>query len=701
MDQYHQSHGALAGFMDSMQQDSNMSAYSMFGAQQYPENLAFWHDPSAAPPAMTIAAPSYKQPTLLHPLPDQKKHKRTRSGCFTCRSRRIKCDESRPVCERCRKGSRDCVYPTPAAGSSKTGTRTSAKTRAGRPHSQGSDSSGKLETEEISPLEPILDEDEPDSAADQASRPSPSSSTGQSRPDLHRSQSGQSLRKPSLKTVSEAGSFGMEPGSSPSTESSRFESVSVRSASVTQTTTDMLNSARVSEDLRYYLNFYQEFITPGHFFLRRGSMVFVQHSIIELALQYEPLLYALVGFAAYHHTLQSSGGKIYTFLKYYNKALVLLRKSLSSGEEHTEATLCTVLVLTTFEEYTGDWLNLIDHHQAAYALMQELLTPESSNLNELHTNIFLWYARFDVVAGILAGTEAILSRDWYLAKEQYDAEQASLYPEDARKQLELVASINRRFGLDMASLYAKLSQGMIPFEDFAVQNELLGQTIERAKNIMRSFDDCEYTVRSYPDQQPLTEDDIVDPYVPGRIHEGPLWDANYIWIDLLSTELMYKYQTMLALRQPLLPELTALAWEQAQLMETINRWPQKPNGACIGFKNSIGITSMFLPRDTKNEIWCRRRIAQMEQTGYILQPKFREVLSAVWQDPELMHWWLPNDEGFSDLVHEIRTMTDDRQKQPRDDFRSSVRDMKSMFWKLNVNDEGDELSPGSSQGGFS
>ena len=358
---YHQPQAALAGLFDSMQ-DSSMSAYSMFGASQYPENLAFWHDPSAPPPAMTVPAPSYpKQSTILQPLSDQKKHKRTRSGCFTCRARRIKCDESRPVCERCRKGSRDCVYPSPNSGSSKTGARASAKARAARPPSQGSDSSGKVEPEEFSPLEPILDEDESHSSAGQASRPSPSSSSSQTRPDLHRSQSGQSLRKPSLTTVSESGSFTIDAGSSPSTESSRFESVSVRSASVTQSTTDMLNAARVPEDLRSYLNFHQEFITPGHFFLRRGSTTFIQHSIIELALQYEPLLYALVGFAAYHHTLQTPGGKLYTFLKYYNKALVLLRKSLGSGEEHNEATLCTVLVLTTFEVFTHPTLSYRYH----------------------------------------------------------------------------------------------------------------------------------------------------------------------------------------------------------------------------------------------------------------------------------------------------------------------------------------------------
>jgi len=247
--------------------------------------------------------------------------------------------------------------------------------------------------------------------------------------------------------------------------------------------------------------------------------------------------------------------------------------------------------------------------------MRELLTPESVNLIELHTNIFLWYARFDVVVGILAGTEAILSRDWYVAKEQYDEEQAALYPDDSYKQLVLVASINRRFGLDMASLYAKLSRGMIPMDEFAEQNDKLGQTLERAKDILRQFDDSEYTVYSYPNKQPLTEADIVDPYTPGTIHRGPLWDANYAWIDLLSTATMFKYQSMLTLQQPLLPELAQLALDQCRLIETIDRWPDRGNGHCIGFKNSIGMASMFLPKDHKHQMWARRKIAMMEWNG--------------------------------------------------------------------------------------
>ena len=347
---YQSSQAALAGFLDSMQQDSSTSAYSLFGPTQYPESVAFWHDPSAAP-TMTVA-PSYthaqKQAALLQPLSDHKKHKRTRSGCFTCRSRRIKCDENRPICERCRKGSRDCVYPSPSpsSSSSKSGARTGAKSR-NRPQSQGNDSSGKVEVEALSPLEPIIDEEEPDSAVSE-SRPSPASGPSTSRPELHKSQSTHSLQKPSILQTSDNSSFIKEQSSSPSTESSRLESTSVRSGSIGHSTTELLSNALLPDDLRFYLNFHQDFMNTPHFFLRQSCSHFIHHSLVELALQYEPLLYALVGFSAYHHTLQS-GGKLYTFLKYYNKALILLRKSLGSGEQHTEATLCTVLVLTTIE----------------------------------------------------------------------------------------------------------------------------------------------------------------------------------------------------------------------------------------------------------------------------------------------------------------------------------------------------------------
>lgn len=78
---------------------------------------------------------------------------------------------------------------------------------------------------------------------------------------------------------------------------------------------------------------------------------------------------------------------------------------------------------------------------------------------------------------------------------------------------------------------------------------------------------------------------------------------------------------------------------------------------------------------------------------YIIPPKFREVLSMVWQNTEFMHWWLPNNQDYPDIVRQIREMTDERLKQPRDNFRSDVRDLKGLFWKLNVDEGDEEYSP--------
>lgn len=37
-------------------------------------------------------------------------HERSLAGCLTCRKRRVKCDETKPICRRCACGDRECIY---------------------------------------------------------------------------------------------------------------------------------------------------------------------------------------------------------------------------------------------------------------------------------------------------------------------------------------------------------------------------------------------------------------------------------------------------------------------------------------------------------------------------------------------------------------------------------------------------------------
>ncbi|KAK3711999.1 transcription factor [Vermiconidia calcicola] len=45
----------------------------------------------------------------------KRSHKKSRLGCITCKRRRIKCDETRPCCDRCNRRGLDCAYEELAA----------------------------------------------------------------------------------------------------------------------------------------------------------------------------------------------------------------------------------------------------------------------------------------------------------------------------------------------------------------------------------------------------------------------------------------------------------------------------------------------------------------------------------------------------------------------------------------------------------
>ena len=60
-------------------------------------------------------------------MPSRRSHHKSRKGCGTCKSRRVKCDESGPPCERCRVRGSTCEYP----GTNKSGIEVSLQERNG------------------------------------------------------------------------------------------------------------------------------------------------------------------------------------------------------------------------------------------------------------------------------------------------------------------------------------------------------------------------------------------------------------------------------------------------------------------------------------------------------------------------------------------------------------------------------------------
>jgi Fungal specific transcription factor domain len=102
------------------------------------------------------------------------------------------------------------------------------------------------------------------------------------------------------------------------------------------------------EDMRFYVNYVQQNLRAPHWNFTLDESNFLSHTLIDTALRYDPLLYAVACFGAYHHTVHRVDGKISHFLKYHTASVKSLRESLVAGEK-TFATLVTILQLATIE----------------------------------------------------------------------------------------------------------------------------------------------------------------------------------------------------------------------------------------------------------------------------------------------------------------------------------------------------------------
>lgn len=250
-------------------------------------------------------------------------------------------------------------------------------------------------------------------------------------------------------------------------------------------------------------------------------------------------------------------------------------------------------------------------------MLLDMFNIEEVNKVDPDRNIFIWYCRFDVTAGLLAGNETRLSREWYVVHENYHAQEVVKSPNDPWVHMALFAARSRRFAMDMASLFAKLSRGEIPLDEFHVQNQKLTDAIEAMRSTLQHLHDPERTVQSYPNKLPLGVDDIVDPYIPGAFYENSLWILNLGWIDLFPTILMHRYQTCLVLQQDATAEFENLALEEFRLVETIYRWPNKPEGTMIICQSGLALSAMFLPKDHRHTMFARKKLAVVEQNGYV------------------------------------------------------------------------------------
>jgi hypothetical protein len=264
----------------------------------------------------------------------------------------------------------------------------------------------------------------------------------------------------------------------------------------------------------------------------------------------------------------------------------------------------------------------LGHQKAAYEILTELYTPETVMQSQVTRMIFGWYARFDVFAGLMGGFETVLSREWFSGAQEYFTKRIAEEPNNVNWKIEEAISCTRLIAMDMSILFAKKGKGEISYEQFLSENEALSRRISDWRDKMDpALRDPRWLVTDFTGAPPSDpNNDIVDPYFPGTLYHGPLWSMSKAMIDWYSIDLMHRYQTALISGEQPSKELAMGAFASCQLFEAVEYWPGSPKGSIIACQASLGIASLFLPRDKQHSMWCRRKLAVVESLGLVSPP---------------------------------------------------------------------------------
>ncbi|KAI9843212.1 MAG: hypothetical protein M1838_002725 [Thelocarpon superellum] len=592
----------------------------------------------------------------------------------------------------CRKGGRDCVYPAASP------TKSSRSRKAPSPLSDHS-------SPESSSVESDAEDEDADEADGQFDPIPESATSADSLNNASVSSNGNlspSRTRSSTRKSSETPSLTHDKSPSPSTEGSGTLPILQRTTPALNNTPkshpadysstagsngSKLDWSHLPADLQFYLDYHQKHLTAYTYSFRCEGGPFLENTLLRLALHHTPLLYGVVGFAAFQYALTKPDSKLQDFLGYYTTAVSHLRNLLRRTQKHSVATLVTILQLATIEEYLGDWVNLQSHQKAAYEILTELYTPATIMQSDTQRVLFDWYSRFDLFAGLMAGSEMVLSRDWFVAYNEHYQRHSQQLPDDIVGKMDLAISEYRLLAMDMATLFARAKGGGAP-EHFMAEVSRLVRDLQAWRADMDPNLAAPANFVTFHGSQAL-DIGIIDPYEPGLIFERRLWRLNFAMLGWYATEMMMMQQAALMTGQPPPARLEGLARRVCQTIEAVQIWPGSPPGSIFSAQATLAIAALFLPKDERHTRWLRLKFASIESVGYIYPPPFRSKMAKLWNLPEVEKWWLPSDEGYPRIVRSIRSFVEERatQTQPGDSPTSDLKNMKGIFKAMKLNDD--------------
>jgi hypothetical protein len=234
----------------------------------------------------------------------------------------------------CRKGNRECLYPD--AQSSQKSARSGSKSGQSSVV-EGASSPEDQDDDDLDRLPSIMDDEEEEYDYDDA----PMSGS------------------PEFRDSSHTPASILDQSTSPSTSASSTVPPTARpsisrkgSTQAPKLVPPVKSSSAKTLDVYFYLDYFRKHMTVHHYSLKRDTHNFLKGDFLAHALKFEPLKYAVAGYAAFFHTLSQPDGRMSTFLQFYNESVSRLRISITKNRKQGLATFLTILQLASIEVRT-------------------------------------------------------------------------------------------------------------------------------------------------------------------------------------------------------------------------------------------------------------------------------------------------------------------------------------------------------------
>lgn len=69
-------------------------------------------------------------------------------------------------------------------------------------------------------------------------------------------------------------------------------------------------------------------------------------------------------------------------------------------------------------------------------------------------------------------------------------------------------------------------------------------------------------------------------------------------------------------------------------------------------------------------------------------------MAELFNDQSCVRWWLPNDEGFSPLLQNIRALAEERNAMALSTQKESLKQIRNIFSRMQIRPEGTQTESG-------